>query len=84
MPTKEEITAKADQLHDAVCAIHPGVSDDDVSAITSAILNTSGLCSALLVKRAELTFDTGFMRFVSAMMEANARELARKLRIVIE
>ena len=82
-PSKEVIQAQADALNDFADKTYVEYRND-AQQRDSLILNLMGLLSCLFVLRAERTFDTGFMHFVLAMVEANARTLAKKRDVVIE
>ncbi len=82
-PGKEVIQAQADALNDFADKTYADYRND-AQQRDSLILNLMGLLSCLFVLRAEQTFDTSYMRFTIAMMEANARTFAKHRGVVIE
>ena len=83
MPAQSVIDEAAGRLHAAADETHPNWRTNS-QARDELIFNLSGFLSNLLVLRAEQTFDVGFMRFATAMLEANARTIAKQRETIIE
>ena len=83
MQPQNVIDEAAGRLHAAADEMHPNWRTNS-QARDDLIFNLCGFLSVLLVLRAEQTFDTGFMRFATAMLEANARTLAKQRGVIIE